>query len=378
MNAPFPSAHATYAPSAASRWAMENGCSASAEAIARLGEQEEGEEAAKGTRAHDEIERCLSAVAHFSNGMQPLPVNPDHPSAHGVALVIAYVKRLWAITAPVGGKMWVEQRVRLTDEIWGRCDVAHWDEVSRVLTIVDYKDGFVGVDAEENAQLRIYAAASIYTHSLPVEWIRYAVVQPNDFRPVPRVKQWHESATSLFAFATRVAAIPAGPKNFVAGAQCTYCPLFGRCEASRDLLRDVGALVAGLMTPDQVSPAQRALFLACAKPIKDAFAAAEKAWAKQALAGQDQPGLKMVTAAKHRAWSNPEAARAVVLQELGPDGLDLPTPAQAIERGIPEIKVHAMAPRPEGSPVLAFANDKRPEWVPKTVESMFGAAVRGT
>jgi hypothetical protein len=37
------------------------------------------------------------------------------------------------------------------------------------------------------------------------------------------------SAASLFAFAQRVAAIPHGPKNFVAGTQCTYCPLFGRC-----------------------------------------------------------------------------------------------------------------------------------------------------
>jgi hypothetical protein len=31
---------------------MEGGCSASAEAIAHLGEQEEGEEAAEGTEAH--------------------------------------------------------------------------------------------------------------------------------------------------------------------------------------------------------------------------------------------------------------------------------------------------------------------------------------
>jgi hypothetical protein len=66
-------------------------------------------------------------------------------------------------------QIWIEQRVRLTDEIWGRCDVAHWSPSTRVLTIVDYKNGYVGVDAEENEQLRIYAAASIYTHNLPVE-----------------------------------------------------------------------------------------------------------------------------------------------------------------------------------------------------------------
>lgn len=379
MNAPanITAAHAVYAPSAAHRWAMEDGCTASAEAIAHLGEQEEGEEAIEGTRAHDEIERVLGSLngAEYAGGDWLALVNEidlDHPAAYGVALVVDYVKKL-----PYG-KLWIEQRVRLTDEIWGRCDVAHWSPSTRTLTIVDYKNGYVGVDAEENEQLRIYAAASIYTHNLPVEWIRYVVVQPNDFNPVPRVKQWYESAQSLFIFAQRVAAIPHGPKNFVAGPQCTYCPLFGRCPASRDLLRDVSALVAGLTTAEQVSPAQRALFIACEKPIADAFKNAKKIWSKMQMGGDGTPDLKMIESQTHRAWANPIAARAIVLQELGPDGLDLPTPAQAIARGMPEIKVNAMAPRPPGSPVLAFASDKRPEWKPKTVESMFGDAVRGT
>ncbi len=350
-------AHAVYAPSAAKRWTV---CTASAEAIAVLPEQEEGEEAKEGTEAHEELERILKGgEADF-----------DHPAAYGIALAINYVKQL------PPGKIWIEERVALTEQIWGRCDVAHWSPSTGVLTIVDYKNGFVGVDAEENEQLRIYAAGSIYTHQLPVRWIRYAVVQPNDFRPVPKVKQWHESPVSLFAFAQRVAAIPAGPKKFVAGPQCTYCPLFGRCEASRDILRDVSALVAGLMTPDQVTPAQRALFMACEKPINDALKNAKKAWSKDQMAGKGSPDLKMVTSQTHRAWSNPKAARALILEKLGADGLDLPTPAQAIERGLDEATINAMAPRPEGAPVLAFANDKRPEFVKLSVSAMFGAAVR--
>jgi hypothetical protein len=206
---PVATAHAVYAPSAAHRWAMEGGCSASAEAIAHLGEQEEGEEAAEGTEAHDEIERVLGPLAEY--GLAELDEQSrEHPAAYGVALVFDYVRRLMRHN---DDRVWIEQRVRLTDQIWGRCDVAHWSPQTGVLTIVDYKNGYVGVDAEENEQLRIYAAGSIYTHNLPAEWIRYAVVQPNDFRPVPRVKQWHEPAASLFAFAQRVAAIPHGQSN---------------------------------------------------------------------------------------------------------------------------------------------------------------------
>lgn len=375
MNAPanISTAHAVYAPSAAHRWAMEGGCSASAEAIAHLGEQEEGEEAAEGTEAHNEIERVLGPLAEY--GLAELDEQSrEHPAAYGIALVFDYVRKLMRHN---DDQIWIEQRVRLTDEIWGRCDVAHWSPQTGVLTIVDYKNGHVGVDVEENEQLRIYAAGSIFTHHLPVRWVRYAVVQPNDFRPVPRVKQWYENAVSLYAFANRVAAIPFGPKQFVAGTQCTYCPLFGRCPASRDLLRDVTALVAGLMTPDQVTPAQRALFIACKKPIADAFKNAEKAWSTMVLGGQAIPGMKVVESQTHRAWSNPVAARALVLEKLGADGLNLPTPAQAIERGIDEATVNALASKPPGAPTLAFTNDKRPDWQPKTVSSMFGAAVKG-
>lgn len=365
MNAPFnpTTAHAVYAPSAAHRWAMEDGCTASAEAIAHLGEQEEGEEAAEGTRAHDELERVLK-------GGEP---DPDHSAAYAVALAVNYVEQL------PPGRMWIEQRVRLTDEIWGRCDVAHWHAESATLTIVDLKNGQRAVDVEENEQLRIYAAASIQTHQLPAVFIRYAVVQPNDWRPfVSRVKQDYETASTLFAFASRVAAIPAGPKQFVAGHQCRDCPLFGRCEASIDMLTNIGALFSGLVMPANVHPDQVAMFLALQKPVEDTYKNFKKYWEGQAIKNGAPAGMKIVATEPHRAWLNPVAAKALILEKIGLEALDVPTPAQAIKRGLDEATVHAMAPRPDGGPALAFANDKRKPFVAKTVESMFGAAVRGT
>ncbi len=362
--------HAVYAPSSAHRWTV---CTASAEAIARLPEQEEGEEAAKGTAAHEEIERCMVMTEGVADWRTL--VDGEHPSAFGVALVLNYVQQL---QTAFPGQLWVEQRVALTLQIWGRCDVAHWDDKNSVLTIVDYKDGFVGVDAEKNEQLRIYAAASMFTHNLPVKWVRYAVVQPNDFRPVPRVKQWNESAEALYTWASDTALIPTRPKSFVAGPeQCTYCPLFGLCDASKDMLTSagVGPIIAGLMRPDQIRPEQRALFMACQKPITDAFKNADKPWLKEALAGSAPVGLKVVEGQKHKSWQNPEAARKMILERLGADGLDLPTPAQAIERGIPENIVNPMAPRPPGAPVLAFANDKRPDFKRPTALDMVAGIV---
>lgn len=349
-------AHAVYPPSGAHRWVH---CTASAEAMARLPEQESGEAAEEGTAAHEELERVLKGGA----------LDHEHPAAYGIALAISYVKQLQP------GQMWIEQRVALTEQIWGRCDVAHWQPESGVLTIVDLKNGQRAVDVEENEQLRIYAAASMFTHNLPVKWIRYAVVQPNDWRPfVPRVKQWHEPVESLYAWAGRVAAIPRSPKSFVAGDHCRDCPLFGKCSASQDMLKDLSAVIAGLVEPGQVRPEQVALFMACQKPIEDQFKKFVKHWQEKALKTETPPpGMKLVKTAPHRAWLDEDKARAAVFAAKGIDALSPPTPAQAEKLG---IDISGLADRPEGGPALAFASDKRKPWQRKTAAEMFaGVAV---
>lgn len=363
--------HAVYAPSSAHRWMR---CTASAEAISRLPPQEEGEEAAKGTAAHEEIEHLLGDC----NDVEIDPavvvpaaqraIDPNHPAAYGIALLLDYVRQL------PPGMLYIEQRVRLTDEIWGRCDVAHWDAATATLTIVDYKNGYVGVDAEENEQLRIYAGGTIYTHQLPAKWIRYAIVQPNDFRPVPRVKQWAESAEQLHAFLTRAAAVPTGPKSFAAGEQCTYCPMFGKCGATRDILARLGQAMT--LSPDDVRADQVALFMAMQKPVADWFKALDAAKLKRALGGDVPEGMKVVTTTKHREWKPgvEEIVRTAIIAAHGVKALPLPTPAQAEKLG---VDVNTLSQKPEGGPALAVLSDKRPAFTQKSVEKMFAGVTGG-
>lgn len=361
--------HAIYAPSM-TRWSKKDGCTAAPFAIAQLPRQEAGEAAIAGTEAHEEIERCFGPMngEFVTPATMPIkPVDPDHPAAFGIALMISYVRQL------PPGRLWIEKPVELTKDIYGTPDVHHWDPASFTLTVPDFKNGFIGVDADTE-QLYIYAAASIYTDNLPAQWIRTVIVQPRDFRPVPRVKQHVISAAELYEFAQRVAAIPSGPKVFRAGEHCAYCPVFGKCEATRDLLTQLGILMQH--SPDELRPDQVALVLSIQKPVTDWFKSVEKAWTKKALTGAVPEGMKVVTSMKHKAWKDETAARQLVMERLGPEGLDVPTPAQAIERGIPEDVVNTMAPRPEGSPVLAFASDKRPEFKRKSAAEMF-AGVTG-
>lgn len=358
-------AHAVYAPSSAPRWMA---CTASAEAVAALGERESGEAAVEGTQAHSEIERVLG---HMNGLMKPerfaMPVpDPEHEAAWGIALFLDYVRQL----AP--GRIWVEQRVKLTDKIWGRPDVGHWHEETATLTVPDYKNGFVDVDPVENEQLRIYAAGLIYTHKLPAKWIRYAIVQPNSFMPVPRVKQWVEPAADLFEFAKRAAAVPDGPKTFVAGEHCRDCPLFGMCPPTKDIVKNLGLMMMRPAT--DATPAQIAAFQAAWKPIEHWFEALDKHGAKLALGGTAIPGMKLVTSRGNRAWKDVSAARKFVMAAKGVDALDPPTPAQAEKLG---LDVTALADTPPGRPVLAFESDSRKPWVQKTGAEMFATALAG-
>jgi Protein of unknown function (DUF2800) len=350
MNALTMPGHAIYSPSSAHRWTV---CTASAEAIGRLGEQEEGDAAKKGTAAHSELESVLGGNAP----------DPNHASAYAVALAVAYVKGL------PPGTLWIEQRVSLTEQIWGRLDVGHWFEQEATLTIVDLKDGFVDVSPVENDQERIYAAALIREHGLKARWIRYVIVQPNSIVPGPRVKQWVEPAADLEAWAQRVAAIPNGPLTFKAGSHCRYCPLFGRCEPTRDLLAQLSVMLQH--TPEEIRPDQVQMVLALKRPVEDWFKGLDKAATKAALAGNIPPGGFLVTAVKHRAWRSEADARAAVVGALGVDVLELPTPAQAEKLGMDKEAVAQLAEIPEGSPVLAFGSDKRKPWTPKTSAQMF-------
>lgn len=364
-------AHAIYSMSSGGRWAGEDKCTASAEAIAMLPPQESGEEAEAGTEAHTELERRLGKLNGEFVDPATMPiadVDPEHPAAYSVAMMIAYIRQL------PPGRMWVEQRVKLNEQIWGTADVQHWQEETGILTIPDLKNGQRAVDPDKE-QLRLYGAASMFTHNLPVQWFRFVVVQPFDWRPfVPRVKQHVESVDSLYAWASKVAAIPRGPKVFRAGDHCRDCPLFGKCEASIDMLSNFGAVINGLVSPEAVRPDQVALFLALEKPITDQIKKFKAHWEKVALRDQTPPpGMKIVATAPHRAWTNPDAAKALIVEKLGAAALDVPTPAQAIERGLPESTVHEMAPRPPGGPALAFASDKRKPFVRKSAQEMFAS-----
>jgi hypothetical protein len=112
-----------------------------------------------------------------------------------------------------------------------------------VLTVHDYKDGYILVNARDNTQGLIYLCAALFQFSLMGEFeaFRFCVHQPK----INHYDEWTYTRAELEAFmvAIRPVAklaydiynehIPFDPKLHLAAGeeQCLFCPVRGRCVA---------------------------------------------------------------------------------------------------------------------------------------------------
>jgi hypothetical protein len=116
-----------------------------------------------GTRAHALAEAILATGA--------TPPDPDGMLPH----VMVYVDHVRSL----GGELHIEQRVHVTQDVYGTADAVVWQAEARHLHICDYKNGAgVPVEIHGNLQLRIYALAALLTFKYPATQVTATIVQP--------------------------------------------------------------------------------------------------------------------------------------------------------------------------------------------------------
>jgi hypothetical protein len=112
-----------------------------------------------------------------------------------------------------------------------------------VLTVHDYKDGYILVPARDNTQGLIYLCAAMFQFSLmgDFEAYRFCIHQPK----INHYDEWTYTRAELEAFMTLIRPVaklaydiyhetmPFDPKAHLAAGdeQCTFCPVRGRCPA---------------------------------------------------------------------------------------------------------------------------------------------------
>ena len=89
------------------------------------------------------------------------------------------------------------------------------------------------------------------------------------------------------------------------------------------------------------------------------------------LRGGDVPGFKLVTGRKHRQWSDEDKVYDAASDIPGAYAVVTPAQMEKLPGG-KEI-ADRYATIPPGDPTLAPASDKRPPYVARTAEQMFGS-----
>lgn len=396
-------AHARLAPSSADRWMR---CAGSVAAELEYGD-DETEWAAEGTVAHKILELCLKLgfdAADFygtkhRQGEFTITVDDE---------MIEFLQPIIDEILDTPGEHFYENRVPL--DLWlpgqfGTLDVGIMQIARNTIIIRDLKYGTgVPVRAEDNAQLRIYAAGF---------WRYYAKkFWPKDKKPKfviiidqPRNEagggRWEISYDELMDWMEDVA--EAGERTYEKNAkrtpgakQCAYCKARKDCKAfaawnteqwgarfedyqgGEKKERDLPKL------PDAMSltAEERANIIRHAPVIKAWLNGLHLTHVNQYIAGKGGGGLKAVEG-RHgiRKWKDPKAAERWLDETLpahseiykpreliSPAGaekvlgrklaIEPPDPKRKLKR--PPIVVGSLIEQPAGKPVLVPESDPRP------------------
>lgn len=378
------SAHAHLQPSSAYRWFI---CPGSVRLVGIVPDPDPGDAAAVGTACHRLFEDFvkLGRAPESRIGQHVLVVDQNVDSAEKVEVTRDMVE--WVDYAlewlyeerrlHPKRMLRVEQRAHCgayygcPDEMWGTADIVLIDDEAAHLTVADEKYGFVEVDAEDNAQLQLYAIGICHDYGWAFKTIRTVIIQPRSSQPV---KEHTYTVEELLDVARRIAPKVEAALDPMASLVpsedgCKWCPAAGGCVALRE--RALSLVATDFASEETVSLEAIKQTLDSADEIRAWLNNVEAHAAKLLSLGQKIEGYKRVYGEKRRIWTNPERAGDALVKlgvkkdEVWTRELGF-TPAQA-EKKVGKAMADLLQPfieRPRGEPTLAKADDKREEAPP--------------
>lgn len=341
-------------PSKAHRWA--NGCSASIPVEATLPDTPGGPAAQEGSRKHDISANILKGGA----------VELDSEDAADIMPYVRTVRDTLAASGE-GAKLHVEKRLDPLPhfpEMYGTPDARIWDPESGTLYIDDLKTGMVPVEAVGNLQLACYLMLS------PEPWKRAVlrIIQPTTWHADGHVRVWEVDGEAFTPYRLQIVQAIQDARNggtFKASpSNCRYCKALPSCKAARDM--SLIAVSCAGSTPLQALPPEAVrleldTLRDAMKALKLRLDAIEQETKTKLFNGQRVPGCRLAPGkAQPLRWDVPvEAVRAALGAITDVDvrkPVDVITPKQAIDAGVPESTVKALASR--AKPKLSVKTDE--------------------
>jgi hypothetical protein len=296
------------------------------------------------------------------------------------------------------GRMWVELELD-TSPIFGRpgqighADIIKLDELGSVelagehytgvLTVHDFKDGYIRVNAQDNLQGLSYLAAALYKFDLtaPINALRFCIHQPK----IGHYDEWTYTRKDIetFTAAVRPAAELAydlyyGVVEFDASQhlnagdeQCMWCPVRGSCPARAKRIVD---LFSAVITKHAIDDEQLSQLYMRVDEIEQACKDYRTEALRRAMNGRKIAGYKLVRGKRSaRKWTS-ESKAVTALQFILPEDkvfkpreVISPTEAEKLLKK-DYVSVAPYVSQNDGSLSLAPVDDGRDEVIIKPVE----------
>lgn len=356
--------HAKLSPSSSSRWLT---CTASVE-LAETYENTTNDAASWGTTVHGLGELMLKELPIPEDGkVEGLLIDSEM-----VKCAEEYVDYCRALMTPESVTL-IEERFDLSflaPDTFGTGDFTVLND--KHLHIVDLKTGHNIVEAENNTQLMLYALGAI--HELEdiydIEQVTLHIVQTR----AGHISTWDisvEDLTDFGIYAQRQATkIRSGDVEFVPTAKgCKWCPHQTNCEA---LKTHVDTVITGSFDNlDEIDGKADLIDVDHIKKILDnadlieGFIKAVKAVALERMQeGVEIDGYKIVESKTNRKWKDEAEVEAYLRKKkVRVDDMynkKLKAMTQILKLRPKDETLQSMLIKPEGKPVIAKEDDKRP------------------
>lgn len=239
--------HSIISPSSAAQWVN---CAASIPAQANIiddnADGEEGE--ALHAVAYDVFSGNTTANCVINSTINHVIITQD--MVDRVQQYITYINSIR------NDASYFEERVNCSvihPECFGTPDYWEFNPVTNILTIADYKNGFLDISPVENWQLICYVAGIIATLPIGTEntlIIRFVIVQPRSYGET--LKIWKVPATHIrghinrLCNAAHIASSP--PQKATPGEHCRYCAGMFSCFSSTKTVNNLAHIA--VYTPE--------------------------------------------------------------------------------------------------------------------------------
>lgn len=302
--------HSVLGGSSCYRWAN---CAGSVALIHLAPPDTESDAAARGTACHwiDET-RLRHWIDHDEEYNAAWPVYaPNNVALYDAMfeesdIYVDYVVNLCRLN---WSNTYIEQHVKLSDDMYGTADCISYSPMYKHLDVLDAKHGRLFVPAESNHQLAFYmigAVIIVEEKGLPLpETITGHIVQPLCGEP----RTWTLTLNELYEWWIKIfeASQIAGQHIFNVGSWCEFCPGMASCDAhwqkTEQYLREVMQLSElRNPTPQQIADRKRLLDEASVFIKSQSDAVDKLAYHMAENQGRGVPGFKLVQRNTHRKY----------------------------------------------------------------------------